>query len=166
MKYLKSFFLAIFLFAYVANAQVTTVFKADVHPNMVRVLWAFTQTTDTTTVFYSPHFSTIPNLNTSVLADFAYYQLAGTNSQFTMKQTKLTATPNTAVVLQGLGGTSYTDTTNASILRAAHVAQTTGDTTATFKCLRVGNDYRIKLTNTGGRITSGFVEIIFTKAKP
>ena len=175
MKRLQYLFLCLFLFATLAQAQVTTALTAKVSNGSLRILWTFTQITDTTTIFYSPKLSAyqlqIPNPSgqgsvtksfAELMNDFAYYSLQGNNAGFTIKQTKLTATPNTAIIFQGLSN-SAADTVNAVFFRAAHVGQTAGDTSATFKLRGLAHDYRIKLTNTGGRITSGVVSLTFTK---
>lgn len=175
MKRFISIILCIFLFATLAQAQVTSSFTAKVSDGSLRILWTFTQITDSTTVFYSPKFSAyqyqLPNSNgqgsatksfAELLNDFAYYSLQGNNSGFTIKQTKLTLAPNTAITFQGLSN-SAADTVNAVYFRAAHVGQTPGDTSATFKLRGLGHDYRIKLVNTGGRITAGTVSLTFTR---
>ena len=169
---MKRIILFLFLFVALIDAQVTTSFTLTKQgSNTICVLWKFTQITDTISVFYSPKFSSAPSIQPAqgtslswpeIMGDYGYYALAGACSQFTMKQTKSTAVPNTAVIFQGLYN-SASDTSTVATLRAAHVVQTTGDTSATFTFRRVGSDYRLKLTNTGGRITSGFISLIFTK---
>jgi hypothetical protein len=172
----RIFFLIFLLFFTIATfAQNTTGFTAKADGangtnNTFTVIWTFTQLSDTTSAFYSNiatayQTGAIPGGGSFSLPDYNYYLISTTCSGFLMKQTKSTATPNTAVTLQGLYGNppSTADTANISVLRAAHVAQTTGDTSGTFKFGRIANVYRIKLVNTGGRITSGKVALIFSK---
>ena len=170
MKTLTTLLFALILFVVTINAQVTTNFSARVSGGSLRIMWTFTQTSDTTSVLYSPKFSTLSYQQAGktsqsyaeLFNDFAYYSLQGSNSGFTIKQTKLTATPKTAITFQGLSN-SGVDTVNCALLRLAVGVQTTGDTSGVFKIRGIGNDYRIKLTNTGGRITSGVISLIFTK---
>ena len=167
----KILFITLFLCT-LLSAQVTVKFEIKDNGNAYKVLWTFTQITDSTTVFYSPKFSsllitpngsTVPTPYSELMGNYNYTALSSACTQFSMRQTGSTAVPKTAITLQALYNAG-SDTANAAFIRVVKGgAETAADTNGTFRLRAVGNDYRIKLVNTGGRITSGFISLIFLK---
>lgn len=160
-------FLLVLLLTTLSFAQRTTGWSVVDNGNTKTVTWTFTQTTDTTTVLYSTTANTGSTVNTNAdhtfdLNDYNYHGVLGSYASFTIKTTKLTLAPNTAITLQGLYNAG-SDTSNAALLRLAHVGQGVVDTCATFQLKRIAPTYRIKVTNTGGRIVSGVIVLTFTK---
>jgi hypothetical protein len=75
--------------------------------------------------------------------------------------------PNTLIVLKGFfnGGA---DSFNMDTLRVSATNQTTSDTAGIFGAYTHNiraSQYQITVTNTGGSISGGFVELYFTKAQ-
>ncbi len=153
-----SWFLVLFAFNVVSKAQVTTLFNTseDTRSGKFFVQWQYTQLSDTTSTFNSPQFN-LPG---------GYEFDAMTNSvvTVTMKHTKPSTSPvvNSQLKLIGLmGGTA--DTVVARILRPAKVGQGVVDTSYTFKLQRAAQSYRVEFINTGGKVATGKVFLVFVK---
>jgi hypothetical protein len=118
------------------------------------------QTTDSTTTLVSSSFSLPSDYSNTDFTVHSPTVAMKVGGNFGLK-------PNTLIVLKGFfngGADSY----NMDTLRVSATNQTTSDTAGIFGTYTHNiraSQYQITVTNTGGSISGGFVELYFTKAQ-